>query len=96
MSHQSDEIILLTTFGTVLLVAGLAQRLQVSAAIGAFLVGIAVSEPLAEQSHRLLTPFRDLLAATLEPLSPPTYYCWRSWGRFAHGWSANRVPACLR
>jgi monovalent cation:H+ antiporter-2, CPA2 family len=64
VSHQSDEIILLTTFGTVLLVAGLAQRLQVSAAIGAFLVGIAVSGPLAEQSHRLLAPFRDLFAAT--------------------------------
>ena len=57
-------MILLTTFGTVLLVAGIAQRLQVSAAIGAFLVGIAVSGPLAEQSHRLLAPFRDLFAAT--------------------------------
>src|SRR5437899_1141145 len=55
--------ILLTTFGTVLLVAGVAQRLQVSAAIGAFLVGIAVSGLLAEQSHRLLAPFRDLFAA---------------------------------
>jgi monovalent cation:H+ antiporter-2, CPA2 family len=64
VSHESDEVILLTTFGTVLLVAGLAQRLQVSAAIGAFLVGIAVSGPLAEQSHRLLAPFRDLFAAT--------------------------------
>jgi CPA2 family monovalent cation:H+ antiporter-2 len=64
VSHESDEIILLTTFGTVLLVAGVAQRLQVSAAIGAFLVGIAVSGPLAEQSHRLLAPFRDLFAAT--------------------------------
>ncbi len=56
VAHQSDEIILLTTFGTVLLVAGLAQRLQVSAAIGAFLVGIAVSGPIAEQSHRLFSP----------------------------------------
>ena len=64
VSHESDEVILLTTFGTVLLVAGVAQRLQVSAAIGAFLVGIAVSGPLAEQSHRLLAPFRDLFAAT--------------------------------
>jgi monovalent cation:H+ antiporter-2, CPA2 family len=63
-AHESDEIILLTTFGTVLLVAGLAQRLQVSAGIGAFLVGIAVSGPLAEQSHRLLAPLRDLSAAT--------------------------------
>jgi CPA2 family monovalent cation:H+ antiporter-2 len=62
--HQSDEVILLTVFGTVLLVAGLAQRLQVSAAIGAFLVGIAVSGPMAEQSHRLIAPLRDLFAAT--------------------------------
>jgi CPA2 family monovalent cation:H+ antiporter-2 len=64
VSHDSDEIILLTTFGTVLLVAGIAQRLQVSAAIGAFLVGIAVSGPMAGQAHRLLAPLRDLFAAT--------------------------------
>lgn len=62
-AHQSDEIILLSTFGTVLLVAGIAQRFQVSAAIGAFLVGIAVSGPIADQSHRLLAPLRDLFAA---------------------------------
>jgi CPA2 family monovalent cation:H+ antiporter-2 len=62
-AHQSDEVILLTAFGTVLLVAGIAQRFQVSAAIGAFLVGIAVSGPIAEQSERLLSPLRDLFAA---------------------------------
>jgi CPA2 family monovalent cation:H+ antiporter-2 len=62
-SHQSDEIILLTIFGAVLLVGGAAQQFQVSAAIGAFLVGIAASGPLAEQSHRLLGPLRDLFAA---------------------------------
>ncbi len=62
-AHESDEIILLTTFGIVLLVAGVAQQLQVSAAIGAFLVGIAVSGPLAEHSRRLLAPLRDLFAA---------------------------------
>jgi monovalent cation:H+ antiporter-2, CPA2 family len=61
---QSDEIILLTILGVVLLVAGLSQRFQVSAAIGAFLVGIAVSGPIAEQSHRLFAPLRDLFAAT--------------------------------
>jgi K+:H+ antiporter subunit KhtU len=64
VAHQSDEIILLTTFGTVLLVAGIAQKLQLSAAIGAFLVGIAVSGPIAEQSHRIFAPLRDLFAAT--------------------------------
>ncbi len=63
-AHESDEIILLTILGTVLLVAGVTQRFQVSAAIGAFLVGIAVSGPIAEQSHRLFAPLRDLFAAT--------------------------------
>ncbi len=63
-AHESDEIVLLTTFGAVLLVAGVAERFQVSAAIGAFLVGIAVSGPITEQSRRLLAPLRDLFAAT--------------------------------
>jgi CPA2 family monovalent cation:H+ antiporter-2 len=63
-AHESDEIILLTILGAVLLVAGVAQQFQVSAAIGAFLVGIAVSGPIAEQSHRLFAPLRDLFAAT--------------------------------
>jgi monovalent cation:H+ antiporter-2, CPA2 family len=63
-AHQSDEIILLTVLGAVLVVAGTAQRFHVSAAIGAFLVGIAVSGPIAEQSHRLFAPLRDLFAAT--------------------------------
>jgi CPA2 family monovalent cation:H+ antiporter-2 len=63
LAHESDEIVLLTTFGVVLLVAGLAQRFQVSAAIGAFLVGIAVSGRIVEQSYRLLAPLRDLFAA---------------------------------
>ena len=63
LAHQSDETILLTVFGSVLLVSGLVQRLHISAAIGAFLVGIAVSGPIAEQSHRLISPLHDLLAA---------------------------------
>jgi K+:H+ antiporter subunit KhtU len=64
IAHESDEIILLTILGVVLLVAGAAQRMHISAAIGAFLVGIAVSGPIAQQSHRLLSPLRDLFAAT--------------------------------
>ena len=62
--HESDEILLLTTLGAVLLVAGLAHRLQVSAAVGAFLVGIALSDPIAERAHRLVAPLRALFAAT--------------------------------
>jgi CPA2 family monovalent cation:H+ antiporter-2 len=64
VARQSDEVVLLTVFGIVLLVAGVSQHLRVSAAIGAFLVGIAVSGPLTEQSHRLLAPLRDLFGAT--------------------------------
>ena len=63
VAHESDEIILLSIFGTVLLVAGVAQRFQVSSAIGAFLVGIAVSGSVVEKSKRLLSPLRDLFAA---------------------------------
>jgi CPA2 family monovalent cation:H+ antiporter-2 len=61
--HESDEILLLTTFGIVLVVAGLAQQLHVSAAVGAFLVGIALSGPIVARAHRLLSPLRDLFAA---------------------------------
>lgn len=64
VAHESDEIILLTVLGMVLLVAGIAERFQVSAAIGAFLVGIAISGPVAEKSHTLFAPLRDLFAAT--------------------------------
>ena len=61
--HASDEVVLLTVLGIVLLIAGLAQQFQVSAAVGAFLVGIALSGPVAGKAHRLLSPLRDLFAA---------------------------------
>jgi CPA2 family monovalent cation:H+ antiporter-2 len=63
-AHQSDEIVLLTILGSVMLVAGVAQHFQVSAAIGAFLVGIAVSGPMMQQSYRVIAPLRDMFAAT--------------------------------
>jgi len=63
VSHQSDEVTLLTTFGLVLLVAGVAQQLQVSAAVGAFLTGMVLSGLIVEQTQRLLGPLRDLFAA---------------------------------
>lgn len=64
LSGGTDEIQLLTVFGIILLVAGIAQQLQVSAAVGAFLVGIALSGPIADKAHELLSPLRDLFAAT--------------------------------
>jgi K+:H+ antiporter subunit KhtU len=59
----SDEALLLVILGLAMVVAGLAQRLQVSAAVGAFLVGIALSGQAAEAAHSLLAPLRDLFAA---------------------------------
>lgn len=59
----NDEVLLLVILGLALLVAGLAQQLQVSAAVGAFLVGIAISGPAASSAGPLLTPLRDLFAA---------------------------------
>jgi CPA2 family monovalent cation:H+ antiporter-2 len=55
---------MLATLGIVLLCAGVAQQLQVSAAVGAFLVGVAVSGHLANRAAKLLSPLRDLFAAT--------------------------------
>jgi len=57
------EILLLSVFGFALLVAGIAESLQVSAAVGAFLVGIALSGRTAEGARELLAPLRDLFAA---------------------------------
>ncbi len=61
--HTSDEVSLLTVFGITLLVAGIAERIGVSAAVGAFLVGISVAGPSAERARLLLAPLRDLFAA---------------------------------
>jgi monovalent cation:H+ antiporter-2, CPA2 family len=63
LHSPSDEVLVLKVLGLTLLVAGVAQRLQVSAAVGAFLVGIALSGPLAHAARELLTPLRDLFAA---------------------------------
>lgn len=48
--------------GLTLLVAGLAERLHISAAVGAFLVGLALSGPAQQRIRSLLQPLRDLFA----------------------------------
>jgi K+:H+ antiporter subunit KhtU len=63
VAGPSQEVLLLKVLGLTLLVAGLAQQLQVSAAVGAFLVGIAVSGPVVHEARQLITPLRDLFAA---------------------------------
>jgi monovalent cation:H+ antiporter-2, CPA2 family len=61
-SH-SDEVLLLSVLGVTLVVAGVAEQLQVSAAVGAFLVGVALSGPVSERASALIGPLRDLFAA---------------------------------
>lgn len=63
VSSDTPEMLLLVVLGLTLVVAGIAQKLQVSAAVGAFLVGIALSGETAENARALLSPLRDLFAA---------------------------------
>jgi monovalent cation:H+ antiporter-2, CPA2 family len=63
VSAQDTESLLLGVLGLTLLVAGVADQLKISAAVGAFLVGIALSGTVAEQAAELLTPLRDVFAA---------------------------------
>ncbi len=64
LTGGSDESFLLAVFGITLLVAGVAQQLEVSGAIGAFLVGLALSGEAEQRARRLISPLRDLFAAT--------------------------------
>lgn len=62
-AQTGDDILVLRILGLILLVAGVAQGLQVSAAVGAFLVGVAVSGPVAQHAADLVAPLRDVFAA---------------------------------
>ncbi len=62
-SPEHPEPLLLGVLGLTMLVAGVAQQVNVSTAVGAFLVGIALSGRVAQQASQVLTPLRDLFAA---------------------------------
>lgn len=64
LSSRSDEVLVLTVLGVVLVVGGVAEQAQVSSAVGAFLVGLALSGRVADRARALLEPLRDLFAAT--------------------------------
>lgn len=59
----SDEVNLLSVLGLTLVVAGAAEQVHISAAVGAFLVGIGISGRAAHQARNFLQPLRDLFAA---------------------------------
>lgn len=63
LDHPDDEQVLFRVLGLTLLVAGVAQGVGASAAVGAFLVGIAVPHQLADRARQLLGPLRDLFAS---------------------------------
>ncbi|GAA3344042.1 cation:proton antiporter [Amorphoplanes nipponensis] len=63
ISVKDPEALLLSVLGLTLFVAGVAAELKVSAAVGAFLVGIALSGPVAHHATQILSPLRDLFAA---------------------------------
>ena len=60
---EQPETLLMGVLGLTMLIAGLASQVQVSAAVGAFLVGIALSGQVAHNAEKLLSPLRDLFAA---------------------------------
>ncbi|AYY12169.1 cation:proton antiporter [Actinobacteria bacterium YIM 96077] len=63
LTTKDAEALLLGVLGLTMLVAGMAEQVNVSAAVGAFLVGIAISGRIAHQATELLTPLRDVFAA---------------------------------
>ena len=62
LSHSS-EALLLTLLGVTLLVAGVAGVLNLSTAVGAFIVGVALSGDIVSHARGLLLPLRNLFAA---------------------------------
>jgi len=58
-SH-SRELLLLGVLGLTFLVAGLAEAVQVSAAVGAFLLGLTLSGQVVDEVRSLLPPLRDV------------------------------------
>lgn len=112
LERGNNEALVLAVFGLMLTVGGLAQKLQISAAIGAFLVGIALSGPVQRRAHALVEPLRDLFAAIfflffafqIDPATLPLAFIpafvllkVTSLGKMGSGWvSAKRVGASAR
>ncbi|MGA0064101.1 MAG: cation:proton antiporter [Ilumatobacteraceae bacterium] len=63
VDSHSAELLLFTLLGLATVVAGLAERANVSYAIGAFLLGIVLSGQVAERAREMLVPLRDAFAA---------------------------------
>ncbi len=63
LNHPDPEQLLLRVLGLTLVVAALAELVHVSAAVGAFLVGLTLTGTSAVRAGEVLAPLRDLFAA---------------------------------
>ncbi len=63
LTHDDNEQVLFRVLGLTFIVAGAAEYLQVSSAVGAFLVGLAIPERTARRARPLLSPLKDLFGA---------------------------------
>jgi CPA2 family monovalent cation:H+ antiporter-2 len=63
LRRDDDEQLLLRVLGLTLVVAGLTYVAGASAAVGAFLVGLAIPGETAQRARTVLKPLRDLFAA---------------------------------
>jgi CPA2 family monovalent cation:H+ antiporter-2 len=63
LAHPDDEQLMLRVLGATLVVAALAEFVDVSAAVGAFLVGLTLTGEAAQRARQVLAPLRDLFAA---------------------------------
>ncbi len=63
LAHPDAEQLMLRILGTTLVVAALAELVNISAAVGAFLVGLTLTGDTAERARAVLSPLRDLFAA---------------------------------
>jgi monovalent cation:H+ antiporter-2, CPA2 family len=64
IATPDDELLTVCFVGLAVLIAGVAEELGVSDAIGAFMVGLVLAEsPVADRIERLVLPLRDAFAA---------------------------------
>ncbi|MCP2287753.1 cation:proton antiporter [Nocardia amikacinitolerans] len=111
VDSSDNEVFLLKLLGAALLVAGAASALNISAVVGAFLLGIAISGSTAHQAAKLLEPLRDLFAAiffvafglSTDPRAIPPVFGWAvllavvtTVTKVATGWWAARRQGIRR
>ncbi len=60
VQSRSRELLLLSVLGLSFLVAGLAEAVQISTAVGAFLLGLTLSGQVADEVRTLMPPLRDV------------------------------------